>query len=142
MGSAAVEDLVSLDRDVRRAAAALAAWRASRAGEPHGPAAPAPFDGLRHVAGKSTYDALAGLSPSTAEAPLRDGLARWVAYFVQTRIGLAQESAWAESAATPLGRFTGESPRRVGWREAWRGAAHARTPAEARLWVHAAADVG
>jgi hypothetical protein len=138
MVDAAVEDLASLDRDVGRAFGALEAFRESLIADASGAAAD-PFEGLRHVAGKSTWEALGELSPSAADVPLRDALRRWVAAFVQARIGLDTERAWAESASALQGHFAGDVPRRVSWRDAWRGVAFSRSAAEARLWLEAAA---
>jgi hypothetical protein len=138
----AVADLLSLDRDVGRAFAALDAHRRSLASDPSSVASDDPFEGLRHVAGKSTLDALGALSPSAADVPLRDALRRWVGVFIQARIGLGVENEWAAQAAAMRVRFGGEAPRMVSWREAWRGVALSRSVAEARLWLDAAADAG
>jgi hypothetical protein len=136
-----IADLLSLDRDVGRAFAALEAFRASLASDPAA-AGDDPFEGLRHVAGKSTWDALGQLSPSAADVPLRDGLRRWVNAFVQARIGLGAEKEWGLQASAPRSRFGGDPPRLVSWRDAWRGLASSRNSAEARLWLDAAAQGG
>jgi len=142
MADLAVADLLSLDRDVGRAFAALDAHRRSLAAEPWSVASDDPFEGLRHVAGKSTFDALGALSPSAADVPLRDALRRWVGVFIQARVGLGTENEWAAQAAAMRGRFGGDAPRMVSWREAWRGVALSRNATEARLWLDAAAQAG
>ena len=138
----AVADLSSLDRDVRRAFVALEALRQNLAADPSAARDTDPFDDVRHVAGKSTWDALGELSPSVADVPLRDGLRRWVAAFVQARVGLGADKAWAAEASALRGRFAGDPPRSVSWREAWRGVASSRSAAEARLWLEAGAQAG
>lgn len=135
-----VQDLLALDRDVARAAKALALWRASLAGSPADAADEDPFDGLRDVAAKSTWDRLGELSSSAADEPLRIALRRWVLALVQARVGGADDLAWASEAAALRGRFEGDRPRSVSWREAWRGVALAKTSAEAHLWLEAAGD--
>jgi hypothetical protein len=142
MADLAVADLLSLDRDVGRAFTALDTHRRSLASDPSSVASDDPFEGLRHVAGKSTWDALGALSPSVADVPLRDALRRWVGVFIQARIGLGAENEWAAQAAAMQARFGGDAPRMVSWREAWRGVALSRSAAEARLWLDAAAQAG
>jgi hypothetical protein len=140
MAEGHVQDLLALDRDVARAARALAAWRSSLAERPEEAAESDPFDGLRVVAAKSTWERLGELSPSVADEPLRAALRRWVLALVTARVGGADDVAWAREAATPRGRFEGDRPRHVSWREAWRGVASGRSPAEVGLWLEAAAD--
>jgi hypothetical protein len=136
-----IADLLSLDRDVGRAFAALEAFRGTLASDASA-ALDDPFEDLRHVAGKSTWDALGQLSPSAADVPLRDALQRWVSAFVHARIGLGPERHWALQAAATRSHFHGEPPRLVSWRDAWRGLAASRNAAEARLWLDAAAQDG
>jgi len=140
MGDSRAQDLLSLDRDVARGWAALARWRTAIASDPAAYADEDPLEAVRRVAGKSTWDALTDLAPSAADAPLRDALKRWVFALAQARIGRADDLAWEQAAAEAQGRFDGRRPRRVGWREAWRGLVAAKTVAEARLWLDAAAD--
>jgi hypothetical protein len=141
MVDSALDDLFAVDRDVARAFNALARWRARLASDPEGCAGEDPLLGLRHVAAKSTADALAQQSASVADEALRDALCQWVRALVLARIELVDELAHARAAAETRGRFEGESPKRVSWREVWPGAAFSKTPAEARLWLRAAADV-
>ncbi len=136
-----VADLVSLDRDVGRAFAALEAFRETLASNPTA-AVDDPFEDVRHVAGKSTWDALGELSPSHADVPLRDALRRWVSAFIQARLGLGAEREWALQAAAARCRFAGDPPRLVSWREAWRELASSRNASEAELWLDAAAQGG
>jgi hypothetical protein len=140
MADAGVEDLLSFDRDVARGASALARWREGLVRDPEAHAGDDPLADVRRVAGKSAWDALRLLAPSAADVPLRDALRPWVYALTQARIGGPDEVAWARSATSARGRFEGEPPRRVSWRDAWRGVAAAKTPAEARLWLDAAAD--
>ncbi len=144
MGSPVAQDLFALSRDVASAVAALSRWRSGLDADSHAEEGAGerqdPFDGLRHVAARSTVQALAELSPSAADVPLRDALVRWVGALVQERIALADDAARAGALAAPSGRFEGEPPRRVTWREAWRGLVSARTPAEVHLWLAAATD--
>jgi len=135
-----VQDLLALDRDVARAAKALALWRAALAADPEGAVDDDPFEGLRDVAAKSTWDRLGELSSSAGDEPLRVALRRWVLALVQARVGGVDDLAWAREAAALRGRFEGERPRSVSWREAWRGVAIARTPSEAHLWLEAAGE--
>jgi len=136
----AVDDLFGVDRDVARAFNALARWRARLATDPEGCADDDPLFGLRRVAAKSTADALAQHRASVADEALRDALRQWVQALILARIELVDDLANARGAAEKSGRFEGESPKRVSWREAWRGVPFSKTPAEARLWLSAAAD--
>ncbi len=140
MAEGRFEDLLALDRDVARAAKALASWRAVLADRPDEAAESDPFDGLRVVAAKSTWERLGELSPSAADEPLRAALRRWVLALVQARVGAVDDVAWAREAATARGLYEGERHWRVSWREAWRGLASGRSAAEARLWLEAASD--
>ena len=140
MVETAFDDLFAVDRDVARAFNALARWRALLASDPEGCADEDPLFGLRHVAAKSSAEALAQQRTSMADEALRDALGQWVRAFVLVRIELVDEVAHARAAAEMRGRFDGEAPRRVSWREVWRGVAFSKTPAEARLWLRAAAD--
>jgi hypothetical protein len=142
MADEGVQDLFGLSRDVALAAQALARWRAAIAIDPGGEADVDPFDGLRRVAAKSTWDRLGELSPSAADLPLRDGLRRWVLALVQARIAGVDDFALAREAALPHGRYEGDRPRSVSWREAWRGVVGAKVAPDARLWLAAAADAG
>jgi hypothetical protein len=140
MAEGRFEDLLALDRDVARAAKALASWRVVLADRPDEAAESDPFDGLRAVAARSTWQRLAELSPSATDEPLRAALRRWVLALVQARVGSVDDVAWAREAATARGHYEGERQRRVSWREAWRGVASGRSAAEARLWLEAASD--
>jgi hypothetical protein len=140
MVESSVQDLLGLSRDVARAVAALARWRSSLLTDPEGQANVDPLEGLRHVAAKSTWDRLGELSASAADEPLRLALRRWVLALVQQRIAGVDDLAWAREASLPHGRFEGERPRPVSWREAWRGLVAAKSPAETRLWLAASAS--
>ena len=136
-----VQDLLGLDRDVARAATALARWRTLLGSDPEEAAANDPFDELRRVAAKSTWDALGALQPSVADVPLREALRRWVMALVQARVGAPDALAWAREAASPKGHYQGPQPRVVSWREAWRGVALAKSAAEVPCWLEAAVEL-
>jgi len=55
------------------------------------------FGEQRHLAGQSTYRALAALSPPPHEAPLRDALLRWVHELLQLRVSEDMQVADAEA---------------------------------------------
>jgi len=142
MSDARVDDLLSLDRDVARASAALARWRSKLAREPEAHADEDPLEPVRRAAGKSTWEALRELAPPAAEVPLRDALIPWVAALTMARLVREDDVAWARAAADARVSFQGEPPRLVSWRDAWRGVVTARNAAEAGLWLAAAGDVG
>jgi hypothetical protein len=140
MADASVQDLLSLDRDVARGWTALARWRAALARDPGAHAEDEPLEAVRHVAGRSTWLALRALEPGATDAPLRDALVPWVGALTTARIAAPEEVAWARAAAEAGARFEGEPPRKVSWREAWRGTVASRGAAEARLWLDAASE--
>jgi hypothetical protein len=136
-----VQDLLALDRDVARGAAALEQWREAMARHPESLGDEAPLEAVRHVAGKSTWDALGETTPSAADVPLRDALRQWVVALTQGRIGAPAEAARARAAAVPQ-RVELDRPHSVTWREAWRGVVGAASVAEAKLYLDAAASAG
>lgn len=140
MADARAQDLITLDRDVASGWKSLGAWRAGLAVDPEAHAAESPLEPVRHVAGKSMWDSLAGLTPSAVDVPLRDALQRWVYALTQARIGGPDEVAFARAAFEPRGRFDGHRPQLVSWRDAWRGLVAAKTAKEASLWLDAAAE--
>jgi hypothetical protein len=142
MRDAPVDDLGSLDRDVRRAVTELVRWRARLARDPEESADVDPIEPVRRVAGKTTLEALRRLSPPVADAPLRDALVRWVGTLTLARLVRDDDVAWARGATERRARFLGEPPRLATWREAWRGVVEAKSAAEARLWLETAAEVG
>src|SRR5260370_311396 len=109
----ASDDLFAVDGDVARAFTALAGWRPRLASDPEGCADEDPLLGLRHVAAKSTADALAQQSASMADEALRDALCQWVRALGLARIELVDELAQALAAAETRGRFEGRSPKRA-----------------------------
>ena len=140
MASEVIADLGKLDRDIARAAGALDRWRVRLAGDPDAHASDDPIEPLRHVAGQTTYAELAALAPMAHDVPLRAGLLRWVEALVQARLARELDVAWARAASDPRGRFGGEPPRMVSWREAWRGVAGGLSRAEQAHWLDAAVD--
>jgi hypothetical protein len=86
-----VIDLDALDARVARASASL-----QRGGDD-------PLGSFRDVSGKNAYDALKGYDPGPIQAPHRDGLLRWIAFFTEARVGweLVLEEAKREKAEDP-----------------------------------------
>ncbi len=101
-----------------------------------------PLEAERRVAGQSMWEALGALTPSVADVALRDGLRRWTFVLTEARILGPEDVSWAKLASAPSGRFLGDRPRQVSWREGWRGVAAARTSAEAALWVDSVLEAG
>lgn len=135
-----ISDLISLDRDVARAVAQVEQWRSGLNEDPEGRAEEDPFEGVRRASAKSTRDALLAYDVGVVQRPLRDALARWVSALVETRIGVPGEVELAVQANAACARFEGTEPRRVSWREAWRGLLSARTISEGQLWLDAASE--
>jgi hypothetical protein len=134
------QDLLALDRDVARGCRALADWHTTLARDPEACADDQPLEPVRHVAGQSTWRALRETSPSAADVPLRDALVSWIAWLTTARIVGEEDLESARAAHEPRGRFNGEPPRSVNWRESWRGAVGARSTSEVRLWIEAACE--
>jgi hypothetical protein len=142
MAETAALDLLGLDRDVARAAASLARWRASLASESEAYAEERPLEPIRHVATKSTWEALGKSRAASTDDPLREGLRRWVYALLQARIAHDDDVALARARARPQAILEGEQPRLVSWADAWRGAVAARTGAETAMWLAAAVAAG
>jgi hypothetical protein len=140
MDDTGVQDLFGLDRDVARAAKALAQWRSELTSNASAAAEDDPFDGLRRVASKSIWDRLGELQPSAADEPLRAALRRWVLALVLARVGAVDDVACAREMAALRGHYEGPGPRSVSWPESWRGVALSRSAAEVPLWLAAAAE--
>lgn len=121
---------------------ALSRWRGALASDPMENANDEPLEAVRHVAGKSSWDALSELVPSAADVPLRDALKNWVLALLLARIGRQEEVDWAQAASDPKADYRGDRPRFVSWREAWRGVVSATTIGDASLWLDAAAQMG
>jgi hypothetical protein len=138
MAEAPVEDLVALDRDVARAAGALARWRTSLAAEPDHYAEESPIEPVRHVATRSTWLALGASTAGSADASLREGLRRWVYALLQARLAHDCEVAIARARNRPQATIERETTRLVSWAEAWRGALAAKTTEETATWLDAA----
>ena len=110
-----------------RASKALARWRTKLARDPEAHADEDPIEPVRRAAGKSTWDALTGLTPPAAEAPLRDALVPWVGVLTLARLGREDDVAWARAAADERGAFRGRS---AAARELARGVARRRDRAD------------
>ena len=139
MVEALVDDLLSLDRDVALGWKSLTQWRGTLAKDLETQAQVEPLESVRHVAGKSTWDALDNLVTVEGDLPLRDALKRWVFSLTLSRVALPFEVKWAQAASDRRGIPLAESVRQVSWLEAWRGLAAARTAEEAQLLLEAAA---
>jgi hypothetical protein len=139
MAEPSVQDLLGIDRDVARSAAAIERWRREQRTDPEG-TSDETLALVRHVASRATWAALGEATPSVADGPLRDALRQWVVALTQARIGAPAEVAWARAAAVVTGDVAGE--RRVSWRDAWRGVVAAPGAAEARVFLAAAASSG
>jgi hypothetical protein len=139
MAEPSVQDLLGVDRDVARSAAAIERWRREQRTNPEA-GGDETLALVRHVASRATWAALGETSPSPADGPLRDALRQWVVALTQARIGAPAEAAWARAAAAATGHFEGEPPRRLNWRDAWRGVVAAPGAAEARVFLAAAAS--
>jgi hypothetical protein len=139
MASPAIQDLFALDRDVARAAQALAKHRAKLDVDPASVADEDPFVSYRHVASRTTWRALTELAPSAIDRPLHAGLLRWIEALVEARVGLPEETALAEAKLAPEGRFDGSPPERVSFARAMRELGTVPRAVQARLWLAAAA---
>lgn len=140
MADAPVEDLLAVDREVARGVERLVRWRASLRDDPGAHAGEEPLEVVRRVSGKATWDALGALAPSALDVALRDALRGWVAALLMARVEQPEDVAWAQAASEAGARWAGEPPQMASWRDAWRGVVHARSAAEARLWLDTAAD--
>ena len=97
-------DLLSFDRDVRRAAGRVdqvRGWLGT--GTPEARERARSFDvfeGVRHTATMASYTSLKELVPSILDVPLRDGLLRWIYELLQARVGLDLALADADAVHT------------------------------------------
>ncbi|HEY2513210.1 MAG TPA: hypothetical protein VGI39_20215 [Polyangiaceae bacterium] len=135
-------DLLSLDRDVARADAALRKWRRAVTADPQAHADAAPLDPWRHVTGQSTYEALGALSPTDLQAPHRDALRRWVYTLLQARLAIPVDAELAKAAADPSARLALPKPTHVSWRQAWSALLTAPTTAERSAALDALTERG
>jgi len=133
-------DLISLDRDVARAYAAVLRFRAELRAHPgSSPADPlAPF---HHVAGRTGYEMLAAYPASMAEEPIRAGLLSWIHALTEVRVGFELEAELAREASAKTGLVRLETPVETSYDDAWRGAVFARDFATRQLWLEAAAEL-
>src|SRR5580692_479485 len=99
-------DLLSLDRDVARAADRLARSRAElRRGDRDPEQLLAdPLASFRHVAGRNAYEALAGYPAALSEEPVRAGLLSWVHALTEARVGFDLEEGWERESQARRGR--------------------------------------
>jgi hypothetical protein len=142
MANPAIQDFFALDRDVARAAQALAKLRTKLYADPAAVAGEDPFLAYRHVASRSTWRALTELTPSAIDRPLHAGLLRWIEALIEARVGWPEETALAEARLAPDGLFEGAPPERVSFSRAVRELATTPSVADARLWLAAAAGAG
>ena len=109
-----IADLPALDRDVRRAAEKLEAWRKAPSVDRD------PFADLRHVTTQATYRAVLAHPATMGESLHRDALARWIHELLQARIGLDLEAEEAERIAAPDPRVgVGDAGKPITFAEAW-----------------------
>ncbi|MDP9034108.1 MAG: hypothetical protein M3O50_04835 [Myxococcota bacterium] len=141
MVSPHLHDLTALDRDVALGWTAVSRWRHALVHDGEEVDAE-PLQSVRHIAGKSTFEALADFAASASDLPLRDALKRWVFALLLARIGREDEVAWARAASEKGAHYRGNSPRSASWRDAWRGVVSARTTNDASQWLDAAAQSG
>jgi hypothetical protein len=135
-------DLVRVDRDVARANAAQTAWRAALAKDAVANADREPLEAFRHVAGRTAYLAvtLEGKALTGGEAPLREGLGRWIAHLTLARITRDLDADIAKDVSLKEAKFPLIEGRRVSFDEACRTLPTAPTPVEAEAWLTAAAE--
>ena len=140
--TALYQDLVRVDRDVARAHAAQTAWRTALAKDPEANTDREPLGSFRHVAGRSAYLAITGDGkPVTGgDAPLREGLGRWLAHLTLARITRDLDAEIAQEVSVKEARFTLVEGKRVSFDEACRMVPIAPTPVETDAWLAAAAE--
>jgi hypothetical protein len=90
-----------------------------------------PFVDRRHVAGKTTYDALGD-----------EAQRRWVHALTQARIVRDLDLDLRDTVEAKEGVYEGDPPRKVSWREAWRGLVTSPGEAWVRPIVERAPAVG
>ena len=137
-----IGDLRGVDRDVMRAWGAWEKWRSDVAREPDAFADHEAIAPYRHVAGQRAYERLAAITPSALDAPLIDGLRRWVAALTTARLEREVDAEWAKEASEASGRLDLGKVRLVSYGEAWRGLLAAQPRAERMAWLTAAAERG
>jgi hypothetical protein len=135
-------DLISIDRDVGRAHAAWVKWRRELAADPEKHEGEAPLDRFRHVAGQSTYERLGRGVAGAGDAPLREGLQRWVYTLMQARIAQPLDVEMAKAQAEKTAHVMVPRPHLTSWREAWEELRSAPTATERGAWLAAAAERG
>ncbi len=122
-----IADLAALDRDVRRAAEKLEAWRRAPSADRD------PFQDLRHVTTQTTYRAILAHPASMGEQMHRDALARWVHELLQARIGLDLEVDEHEAAHAPDPRIgVGDAGIASTFAEAWAAVVEGGDPTRAQ----------
>lgn len=129
-------DLLSLDRDVGRAAGASGAWlRALRAAPAEG-AELAPLEGaLRWTSTRGTWAALHDAAPDGH--PMRDPMRRWVLRLCLARIGRATIAAAEELRDAPRVRTETPEATTLSPRDAVRRALAERAEERRRAWLRA-----
>jgi hypothetical protein len=144
-------DLTSLDRDVARTAqlaakaearvAEKAAAHGSGGGDGTGAEVTSPYAERRQVAGRSTFMALAPQPGSVSfDAPLREGLRRWVYAFTLQRIAWEKTGELADALHERVAIVERPVSRKVSWREAWRQALEATVVGDVEMYTGAASD--
>lgn len=138
-------DLTSLDRDVARTAqlAARAEARVAEkaAADGTGAEVTSPYAERRQVAGRSTFIALAPQTGGVSfDAPLREGLRRWVYAFTLQRIAWERTGELSDALHEEVAIVDRPVSRKVSWRQAWREALQATTVGDVEMYTAAASD--
>jgi hypothetical protein len=138
------EPLESLDRTVRRAAQATAAWREAldRDAAPGTLAGQAPLARYRNVAGKTAFDALGERVVLAHDEALRSGLRRWVGALTVLRVTEDERVEQAEAEAEASAEVRLEQLEKTSFRAAWKGFVRSPNAAEADAWLSAIAGRG
>ena len=132
-------DRKSMDRDIGRAADALARYRVALARDPEPMADVDPLFAFRHVSGKNAYEAIAGSKIADPDDPAR---LTWVHALTEARVVRDLDVEWATCANEKAAKLEVGVPRLVSWREAWRGIVASPARSEAIGWLGAAAERG
>ena len=134
-------DLGALDRDIARTAALVS--RAERAVHAGGAGADTidPYEERRQVAGRSTFVALAPRADDLSlDAPMREGLRRWVFAFTLGRLAREKSLELQEATDEDVAIVDRPVSRKMSWREAWQEALHATVTGDVEMYLRAAGD--
>jgi hypothetical protein len=141
-------DLVSLDRDVAKAHAAVVRFGAELRRHPDRTPAD-PLEAFHHVAGRRAYAELLAYPASAAEESVRAGLLEWIHALTEVRTTFELEANLLREARAERGHVLLEQAEKTSYQEAWRGAVFAsrgipsggRDSATRQAWLEAAAEL-